>query len=67
MFDLGPHAAFIWAAYALTAAVIAILIVWVFVGEARQRRILDELDSRGIVRRSARTRDSNGDAAPEKD
>jgi heme exporter protein D len=50
--DLGPHAAFIWTAYAITAVVLAGLIAWlVLEGRALQQR-LDELAARGITRRS---------------
>ncbi len=54
MIDLGQHAAFIWASYAVTALVLAALIVWAYAGERRQRRLLAELEAQGIVRRSAR-------------
>jgi heme exporter protein D len=50
---LGPHAPFIVAAYAAAAAVIAGLIAWVLVDYRTQRRLLAELDARGVVRRSA--------------
>lgn len=52
--DLGPHAAFIWAAYAVSAFVIVALILWVSSDERRQRRILVEFEERGVTRRSAR-------------
>lgn len=67
MLDLGPHASFIWAAYAVTVAVVAVLIVWAFAGEARQRRNLEELDSRGIVRRSARGRNQSASRGAEEE
>ncbi len=44
MLDLGPHAAFIWAAYAAVAIVIALLIVWVVVDGRRQRAMLARLE-----------------------
>ena len=50
---LGPHAAFIIASYAVTFGVVAALIAWVFFDYRRQRRILAELERRGVVRRSA--------------
>lgn len=52
MLDLGPHSAFIIWSYALTAAVVSALIAWVTFDERRQKRVLAELESRGIKRRS---------------
>jgi heme exporter protein D len=51
--DLGPHAAFIWAAYGVTTVVITALIARGILDERRQRRILVRLDEQGIRRRSA--------------
>ena len=53
---LGAHAAFIIAAYGLALGVIAALIAWVVVDYRRQRRILADLERRGITRRSANIR-----------
>lgn len=50
--NLGPHADFIVAAYAIAIAVIAALIVWVALDYAAQRRILRRLEERGVTRRS---------------
>lgn len=50
---LGPHAAFILASYGLAFAVIAALIAWVFYDYRRQRRLLADLERRGVTRRSA--------------
>ena len=52
--DLGPHAAFIWAAYAIVAAVLAGLVAWLVVDGRRQRRLVDQLEARGVRRRSQR-------------
>ncbi len=52
MIDLGPHAAFIWLSYAAALLVVAALIVWAFGGEARARARLDDLERRGVRRRS---------------
>jgi heme exporter protein D len=52
--DLGPHAAFIVAAYAVAFAIVLLLIVWVLLDYRAQRRILADLDARGIQRRSER-------------
>jgi heme exporter protein D len=51
--DLGPHAAFIWAAYAVSTLVIAALALWISNNERRQKRILVEFEERGVKRRSA--------------
>jgi heme exporter protein D len=48
--DLGPHAAFIWSAYAAVAIVLALLIGWVIADGRRQRDLLERLDSEGLRR-----------------
>jgi heme exporter protein D len=53
MFDLGPHAGFIWVAYGAAALVIAVLIAWTWTSEREQRRRLADLERRGIRRRSS--------------
>jgi len=50
--DLGAHAGFIIASYAIFIAVVAGLIVWIIRDGAAQRRALAELEARGIRRRS---------------
>jgi heme exporter protein D len=50
--DLGPHATFIVASYAVTAVVIGGLVIWLFVDGAHQRRLLEDLEARGARRRS---------------
>jgi heme exporter protein D len=50
--QLGPYAAFIVAAYSLTLAVVAALIAWVLLDYRMQRRILTDLEARGVTRRS---------------
>ncbi len=52
--DLGPHAAFIWASYAAVALVLLLLLVWLIWDGRRQRRLLENLESRGVRRRSRR-------------
>ncbi len=52
--DLGPHAAFIWASYAVVAVVLAALVGWLTFDGRRQQRLLDELEARGVRRRSGR-------------
>jgi heme exporter protein D len=50
--NLGPHADFIVAAYAVAVFVIALLIAWVVLDHAAQRRVLGDLEERGVTRRS---------------
>ena len=52
--NLGPHADFIVAAYAVTLFVVAALIAWVLLDYSAQRRILGDLEERGVTRRSER-------------
>jgi heme exporter protein D len=58
--DLGPHAAFIWSAYALTFAAIGVLTVSILIDDRHQRDTLAELERRGIKRRSARAKPASG-------
>ena len=53
MIELGPHAGFIVAAYAIAFAVIASLVAWVVADHRAQLRILDDLERDGATRRSA--------------
>lgn len=57
---LGPHAIFIWAAYALTFVAIAILTVSILIDDRQQRETLVELERKGIKRRSARAKPASG-------
>jgi heme exporter protein D len=52
--NLGPHADFIVAAYAVTLFVVAALIAWVLLDYSAQRRVLGDLEERGVTRRSQR-------------
>jgi heme exporter protein D len=52
--NLGPHADFIIASYAMTVFVVAALIAWVLLDYSAQRRVLGDLEERGITRRSRR-------------
>ncbi|HEY8566121.1 MAG TPA: heme exporter protein CcmD [Beijerinckiaceae bacterium] len=49
---MSSHGGFILAAYAVTALVLAALILRAVIGERRVRRQLAELESRGARRRS---------------
>jgi heme exporter protein D len=53
--SLGPHAAFIVAAYAVTVLVVAALIGWVVLDHRAQKRTLARLNDSGVARRSQRT------------
>ena len=50
--DLGPHAFFIVAAYAVAASVIALMVAWTATDYLAQRRTLANLEARGITRRA---------------
>jgi heme exporter protein D len=50
--DLGPHAAFIIASYAIVTIVMVGLVAWLILDGRRQQRILDDLEARGVRRRS---------------
>ena len=54
--DLGPHATYIWASYAVVAIVLAGLVAWLIADGRHQQRLLDELDARGVKRRSGSSR-----------
>jgi heme exporter protein D len=54
--DLGPHAAFIAAAYAAAFLALAALAFFIVADDRKQRRLLAELERRGIRRRSAQSR-----------
>lgn len=51
--NLGPHAAFIIAAYVVAVLVIGALIAWVTLDYRAQKRVLGDLDAQGVTRRSA--------------
>ena len=50
--NLGPHAAFIWASYAAVAIVLVALVAWLLWDGRRQRQLLEDLEARGVRRRS---------------
>jgi heme exporter protein D len=52
MFDLGPHAVFILASYAIYAAVLGSVIGWLVWDGARIKARLADLEARGVSRRS---------------
>lgn len=52
--DLGPHWGAIVGSYALAILVVAGLVAWVVVDHRTQRKLLADLEARGIRRRSDR-------------
>ena len=54
--NMGPHAGFIIAAYAVATIVVMVLIVWIIADHRAQRRILADLEKHGVARRSDRRR-----------
>jgi heme exporter protein D len=55
MMNLGPHATFIVAAYVVATLIVAALLIWIVRDYAAQRRLLRELENRGVTRRSERS------------
>ena len=53
--DLGPYAIFILAAYGVTFVAVAALAFFIVEDDRKQRRLLADLERRGIRRRSAIT------------
>ena len=53
MFDLGPHASFIVAAYGVTVIAVGALLIATLEDDRKQRRLLTGLERKGIRRRSA--------------
>ena len=51
--NLGPHAAFILAAYGAAIVVVAGLIGWVIADFRAQKKVLGDLEAHGVTRRSA--------------
>jgi heme exporter protein D len=52
--NLGPHAAFIAAAYGIAALVVVALVAWIALDHRAQKRALGDLEARGVTRRSER-------------
>jgi heme exporter protein D len=53
MLDLGKHAVFIWSSYAIVVVVLAGLVAWLIGDGGRLKRRLEDLEARGVRRRSA--------------
>jgi heme exporter protein D len=52
--SLGPYASFIVTSYALVAAIVLLLIVWIAIDYRNQKQRLRELEAAGMTRRSGR-------------
>lgn len=52
--NLGAHASFIAASYVIVVLVIGLLIAWIMTDYVMQKRILEDLEKRGVTRRSQR-------------
>jgi heme exporter protein D len=64
--DLGPHATFIVAAYAVAILIVAAMIAWVILDHLSQKRILADLEAQGLTRRSERPRGGQDVSRPAK-
>jgi len=64
--DLGPHAMFILAAYTVTFVAVGALACAIVADDRKQRRILAELEARGIRRRSAAANPAPGQPKPKR-
>ena len=65
MLDLGPHAAFIFAAYGVTFVAVAALALFIVEDDRKQRRLIAELERKGIRRRSAEPKPAPRQARPQ--
>ncbi|HJU29852.1 MAG TPA: heme exporter protein CcmD [Hyphomicrobiaceae bacterium] len=52
--DLGPHAAYVWLAYLAVAGGLVVYVAWLVIDGRRQQRLADDLEARGVRRRSVR-------------
>jgi len=57
--NLGAHAAFVVAAYAVAALIVIALTGWVALDYRAQKRRLAKLEADGVKRRSGRTSDTS--------
>ena len=65
--NLGPHATFIIAAYAIAALVVIGLILWVEIDNRMQRQQLAKLKEQGVSRRSEKATAPSADKPAESD
>lgn len=54
LLDLGPHAGFILACYAITLATVGGLFAWLVIDRSRLTDALAKLEAEGVRRRSSR-------------
>jgi heme exporter protein D len=54
--DFGPHAVFILAAYVATFLAVAALAFFIVEDDRKQRRLLADMEKKGIKRRSAQSK-----------
>jgi heme exporter protein D len=52
--SLGPYASFVLTSYALSTAVVLLLIIWIAIDYRRQKARLRALEADGVTRRSGR-------------
>lgn len=52
--DLGKHAVFIWSSYGVVLVALTGLVAWLIYDGMRLSRRLDDLEARGVTRRSRR-------------
>ena len=50
--NLGPHASFIWASYAVAALVLLAMTAWLIANGRRRKARLSDLEARGVRRRT---------------
>ncbi len=53
---LGPHAAFIVAAYGVSALVLVLVVGWIAIEHRALKRTLADFEARGVTRRSDASR-----------
>ena len=63
---LGPHAIFILAAYAVTFIAVTALTSCIVADDRKQRRLLADLERKGIRRRSAESQSSASKSKPKR-
>jgi heme exporter protein D len=57
--NLGPYAGFIVAAYAAAVVVVGGLVLWVVLDRRHLIRMIEDIEARGITRRSEGSREGN--------